>query len=114
MGPFVVNYIREFELQAGVPRDSVYDVTMYVLAAMLVGGVVCNYFIKPLADKWFIKDEEVAALQASTQAAEATSSSMGIGAGRLGTTSVLAWIAVGVPIAWGVWITLTNSLTLFR
>src|SRR5919197_3796220 len=56
MGPFVVNYIREFELQAGVPRDSVYDVTMYVLAAMLVGGFACNYLIKPLADKWFKKD----------------------------------------------------------
>src|SRR6516164_7050171 len=114
MGPFVVNYIREFELQAGVPRDSVYDVTMYVLATMLVGGFVCNYLIKPLADKWFISDEEVAALQARTQAAEATTGSMGIGAWRLDTTSVLAWIAVGVPIAWGVWITVRNALTLFR
>jgi len=114
MGPFVVNYIREFELQAGVPRDSVYDVTMYVLAAMLVGGLVCNYLIKPLAEKWFMKDEEVAALQARTQATEAITGSMGIGAWRLDTTSVLAWIAVGVPIAWGVWITLTNALTLFR
>src|ERR1700738_4696720 len=38
IGPVVVNYIREFEIRAGVPRDAVYDVTMYVLAAMLVGG----------------------------------------------------------------------------
>ena len=114
MGPFVVNYIREFELQAGVPRDSVYDVTMYVLATMLVGGFVCNYLIKPLADKWFISDEEVAELQARAEAAKATTGSMGIGAWRLDTTSVLAWIAVGVPIAWGVWITLRNALTLFR
>src|SRR6266581_2652109 len=107
MGPLVVNYIREFELQAGVPRDSVYDVTMYVLSAMLVGGFVCNYLIKPLADKWFMKDEEVAALQAKTQAAEAATGSMGIGEWRLDATSILAWIAVGVPLAWGVWITLT-------
>ncbi|HKD25777.1 MAG TPA: hypothetical protein VKC66_07645, partial [Xanthobacteraceae bacterium] len=43
VGPVVVNYIREFEIAAGVPRDHVYDVTMYVLAAMLVAGFVCNY-----------------------------------------------------------------------
>jgi MFS family permease len=42
VGPVVVNYIREFEIAAGVPRDHVYDVTMYVLAGMLVAGFVCN------------------------------------------------------------------------
>jgi hypothetical protein len=113
IGPIVVNYIRQFELEAGVPRNSVYDATMYVLAAMLVGGFVCNYLIKPLADKWFMKDEEVAALQAQSQAA-ATRGSMGIGEWRLNATSILAWLAVGLPIAWGVWITLSNALVLFR
>jgi MFS family permease len=114
IGPIVVNYIRQFELEAGVPRNSVYDVTMYVLAAMLVGGFVCNYLIKPLADKWFMKDEEVAALQAQSQAAAATRGSMGIGEWRLNATSILAWLAVGLPIAWGVWITQSNALVLFR
>jgi MFS family permease len=114
IGPIVVNYIRQFELEAGVPRNSVYDVTMYVLAAMLVGGFVCNYLIKPLADIWFMKDEEVAALQAQSQAAAATRGSMGIGEWRLNATSILAWLAVGLPIAWGVWITLSNALVLFR
>jgi MFS family permease len=114
IGPIVVNYIRQFELEAGVPRNSVYDVTMYVLAAMLVGGFVCNYLIKPLADKWFMKDEEVAALQSQSQTAAATRGSMGIGEWRLDATSILAWLAVGLPIAWGVWITLSNALVLFR
>jgi MFS family permease len=114
MGPIIVNYIRQFELEAGVPRNSVYDVTMYVLAALLVGGFVCNYLVKPLANKWFMKDEEVAALQAQSQAAGATRGSMGIGEWRLNATSILAWLAVGLPIAWGVWITLSNALVLFR
>ena len=114
IGPIVVNYIRQLELEAGVPRNSVYDVTMYVLAAMLVGGFVCNYLIKPLAAKWFMKDDEVAALQAQSQAAAATRGSMGIGEWRLNATSILAWLAVGLPIAWGVWITLSNALVLFR
>src|SRR5579871_6083237 len=45
-GPTIVNYIREFEISAGVQRDHVYDVTMYVLAGMLAGGFVCNLLIK--------------------------------------------------------------------
>jgi hypothetical protein len=28
--------------------------------------------------------------------------------------SVLAWLAVGVPICWGVWLTLSSALVLFR
>jgi MFS family permease len=114
IGPVVVNYIREFEIAAGVPRDSVYDVTMYVLAAMLVGGLVCNYLIKPLPAKWFMKDEDVAALQAKLQVTSATSGSMGIGAWRLDATSILAWLAIGIPIAWGVWVTMKSALVLFR
>ena len=69
VGPVVVNYIREFEIAAGVPRDHVYDVTMYILAGMLVLGLICNMMVKPLADKWFMKPEEVAALQAKGAAA---------------------------------------------
>jgi MFS family permease len=114
VGPVVVNYIREFEIKAGVARDSVYDVTMYVLAAMLVGGFICNYLIKPLADKWFMKDEEVAALQARSQMTITATGSMGIGQWRLDATSILAWLAVGIPLAWGVWITISSALVLFH
>src|ERR1700719_3754336 len=63
VGPVVVNYIREFEITAGVSRDHVYDVTMYILAGMLVGGLICNSLVRPLAPKWFMSEAEVAALQ---------------------------------------------------
>ena len=33
IGPVVVNYIREFQLAAGVPRDQLYNTTMYILCA---------------------------------------------------------------------------------
>jgi MFS family permease len=114
VGPVVVNYIREAQIAAGVSRDSVYDFTMYILAAMLIGGLVCNLLVKPLADKWFMSDAEVASLQAkSAQAATQQTGSMGIGAGKLDATSILAWLVVGVPIAWGVWITLKNAVKIF-
>jgi MFS family permease len=114
VGPVVVNYIREFEIAAGVPRDHVYDVTMYVLAGMLVGGFVCNLLIKPLADKWFMKPEEVAALQAKTAGAAAAGGSFGIGRGGLDARAALFWAFVGIPILWGVWITLQNAIVIFQ
>jgi MFS family permease len=115
VGPVVVNYIREFEISAGVPRDHVYDVTMYVLAGMLVIGLFCNFLVKPLADKWFMKPEEVAALQAKAAGAAATmpSGSFGIGKGGLDLRAALFWLFVGVPIAWGVYITLRNAAVIF-
>src|ERR1700742_2086432 len=65
MGPFVVNYIREFQLAAGVPRDHLYNTTMYILCGMLVIGLICNYLIKPVDKKWHMSADEVAKLQAA-------------------------------------------------
>jgi MFS family permease len=115
VGPVVVNYIREAEIAAGVPRDHVYDVTMYILAGMLVAGLICNYLVKPLSDKWFMKPEEVAALQAKAAgAALATpSGSFGIGTGGLDARAALFWAFVGIPILWGVYITLKNAAAIF-
>jgi MFS family permease len=113
VGPVVVNYIREAEIAAGVPRGSVYDVTMYILAAFLVGGLVCNMLVKPLAPKWFMSDAQVAALQAERHDVQAAGDS-GIGKGQLEGKAVLAWLAVGIPILWGVWKTLQSAIVLFK
>lgn len=116
IGPVVVNYIREAQINAGVPRAQVYDRTMYILAGMLVLGFLCNLLVRPVATKWFMKDAEVAALQARSANASATThyGSHGIGKGGLNGGALLAWAVVGLPIAWGVWITLSKSLALFR
>jgi MFS family permease len=113
IGPVVVNYIREAEIAAGVPRDNVYDVTMYILAGMLVGGFVCNLFVRPLADHWFMKPEEVAELQHAQGAAATAGGSFGIGKGGLDEKAALFWLFVGIPLAWGVWITLNNAMKIF-
>ena len=65
IGPVVVNYLREFQLAAGVPRDHLYNSTMYILCAMLVAGFICNYLIKPVDPKWYMSADEVAKLQAA-------------------------------------------------
>ncbi len=113
IGPVVVNYIREAQIAAGVPRAQVYDFTMYILAGMLVLGLICNALVRPLADKWFMKPEDVAALQAKGVAATSGGGSYGIGKGGLDARAAAFWAFVGIPLAWGVWITLQNAAKIF-
>ncbi|CDN49801.1 OFA family MFS transporter [Neorhizobium galegae] len=115
LGPVVVNYIREAQLTAGVPAGpALYTGTMYILAGMLVLGLVANSLVRPLADKWFMSDHEVASLQAKTAAANAgPTGSFGIGTGGLDAKAAIAWAVVGIPLLWGVWVTLRSSLVLF-
>jgi MFS family permease len=115
IGPVVVNYIREFQLTAGVPRDKLYDSTMYILCAMLIAGLICNYLIKPVNPKWHMSDAEVAKLQAASakSAAAVQTGSFGIGKGGLDVRAVLFWAFVGIPLAWGVWKTLESTAKIF-
>src|SRR5438874_1726246 len=115
IGPVLVNYIREAQIAAGVPRQQVYDFTMYILAGLLVLGFVCNMFVRPLASRWFMLERELAALHVGAHpAADQIRGSCGIGRGGLDIPAALAWLAVGLPILWGVWVTLTSVLALFR
>jgi MFS family permease len=115
IGPVVVNYIREFQLAAGVPRDQLYNTTMYILCAMLIGGLICNYLIKPVDSKWHMSAEEVAKLQAaSAKSASAVQyGSFGIGKGGFDVKAALFWAFVGIPLAWGVWKTLESAAKIF-
>ena len=111
IGPVVVNYLREFQLAAGVPRDKLYDSTMYVLCAMLVAGLICNYLIKPVDPKWHMSEAEVARLQAASANKDSAiqHGSFGIGKGGLDLSAALFWAFVSIPLAWGVWKTLESA-----
>ena len=45
-GPVLVNYIRQYKSTHGVPKAQAYNVTMYIMAGLLVIGFFCNLFIK--------------------------------------------------------------------
>ena len=114
IGPLLVAYIREAQIAAGVARTSVYDYTMYILAGFLVIGLIANALVRPLDRRWFMGEAEVAGLQARAKSGANVSGSFGIGAGKLDATAVLAWAVVAIPIAWGVWKTLSSAFVLFR
>jgi MFS family permease len=120
-GPTLVTYIREAQINAGVPRARVYDFTLYILAGFLVLGFICNALVRPVAERWHMKPEEVAALQAKARDATAkdatakdAAAGAGIGTGGLDAKAALAWAAVGLPMAWGMYITVQTAAALFR
>jgi hypothetical protein len=108
-------YMREAAISAGVPRSSVYDVTLYLLAGLLLVGLVANLLVRPVPHKWFMLDAEVTSLQAAVSGApQAPSAASGRStAGGLSLASSLAWAAVGIPILWGIWVTLAKVAVLF-
>ena len=116
VGPVIVNYMREARLAAGVPRDQLYDPIFYVLAGLLVAGFIANLLIRPLHQRWFMKDEEVAELQAvDRKAAERVKAvSPGAAGEAFDLKAILVWAAVGIPLAWGVWITFDKAMILFQ
>ena len=117
IGPFVISYLRDAQLAAGVPRSTVYDTTMYVLVGLLAVGLICNLMVRPVADKWYMSDAELFAERQRAHdvaAANAAGAAMSTATGATpkGLTYAV-WIGVGIPIAWGVWITLQKVMVLF-
>ena len=113
-GPVLVNYIREYQLAHGIARASAYNITMYILAALLVVGFVCNWLVRPVPEKYHMKEDAAdakAAVPATAGAARGTAADT---ANVSPMIVVLAWAAVWIPIGWGVWMTLTKAVVLFR
>jgi MFS family permease len=108
IGPVIVNYIRQGEIAAGVPREKIYDITLYILAGLLVLGLIANLLVRPLAPRWFMPEDAIPA------SAPLAPTRAGVGSGGLSAVAVLAWLAVGIPIAWGAWVALSSAFVLFR
>jgi len=106
--------LRELQLNAGVPKNLVYDRTLYILAGLLFVGFLCNLFIKPVHEKHYMDDAELErerafGRRAGTVATDAASAARG----EFGIVGVVAWLAVGVPFLIGVWIALQKAAALF-
>jgi MFS family permease len=118
-GPLLVNYIRESQIASGVPKALAYDVTMYVLAGMIVVGLLCNLMVRPVADKYFMTDAELAAEKKLAHDRDVSSINGGAAAASGAVDSnplvtALAWAAVGIPLAIGIWLTLQKAAVFFK
>ena len=118
LGPVLVTYIRDYQLDHGIARAQVYSVTMFILAGLLAVGLLCNWLVKPVDPKHYMTPEQLAAMApkqadggAPAAAAQAAATPEGEAAGWL---IALAWLAVWIPLGWGIWVTLQKAVLLFK
>jgi len=117
LGPVIVNYIRDYQLDHGIARAQVYSITMFILAALLALGFVCNWLIKPVDPKYAMSAEELAATASKQTAATPAAGEpapAGAQVGGAGGLVAVAWLLVWIPLGWGVWVTLTKAVLLFK
>ena len=54
-GPVLVNYIREYQIDHGVAKAQAYNTTMYIMAGLLVLGLICNALIKAVHHRFHME-----------------------------------------------------------
>jgi MFS family permease len=117
LGPVIVNYLRDYQLDHGVPPSEAYNVIMYVLAALLLLGFVCNLLVKPVADKHYMTDAE---LEAERKLAHEKSVKLNGDKVESQQTEnhpllvFIAWTLVAIPISYGIYSTLQKAWILFH
>ncbi len=52
LGPVLVNYIRKFQLDRGIPKTEAYSVTMYIMAGLLIVGLISNALVSEVDPKY--------------------------------------------------------------
>ena len=114
LGPVLVNYIREYQLEHGVARENAYSITMYILAGLLAIGFICNWLVRPVHEKRYMTESQLADSDRTMEPSAAHASTLEFDAGRNVWLIVLAWLAVWIPLGWGVWMTLEKAVLLFR
>lgn len=56
LGPSLVNYISTAESDAGVPKAEAYNSTMFLMAGLLIIGLIANLLVRPVDPKRYVTD----------------------------------------------------------
>jgi MFS family permease len=52
LGPVLVNYIRQYQIDNGIPKAQAYSVTMYIMCGLLLIGFLCNFAMRAVNEKY--------------------------------------------------------------
>lgn len=117
LGPVLVNYIREFQLNRGVPVQQVYNTTFYILAGLLIIGMIANFLVRPVNKKYHMSEEELAKLRLATTKEEKNGNTnvdlSEVGSAKATWKLIFVWTAVGIPLLYGIYSTVLDALPLF-
>jgi len=107
-GPLIINGFLDARGEPGNLVAADYRPALLTMVGILAVGFVCNLLVRPVAERFHEKDTGEPAARR----------------GERGTTDdeveprrspliVLAWVLVGLPLAYGVWQTVTQAVALF-
>ena len=114
IGPFLIAAIRQAQLDAGVAKTLVYDRTLYIMAFLLLLGLICNALIRPVKASNFMTEEELLQERSLQHEAPHVAAGAQLAArGSFGVAGTLAWLAVGLPFLVGLYIALAKAAALF-
>lgn len=113
VGPILITSIRQFQLDHGVAHSHVYDATLYIMACFLVAAFIFNGLVRPVNPVVQMSDEELARERALRHEDRVAANAETAARGRVGAGVVIAWLAVGIPFAWGLCIAVQNAVKLF-
>jgi MFS family permease len=55
LGPQLVNYIRQFQIDRGIPSAQAYSITMYIMCVLLLVGLLCNLAMRPVDERHHVR-----------------------------------------------------------
>ncbi len=59
IGPLIVNGILDHYIKNHLPKQQAYPLILHIMSGLLVVGFLANLLVRPVAEKYWLKDKEV-------------------------------------------------------
>jgi MFS family permease len=117
IGPLLISVVRDRAVAHAQNIARAYDLAFYMLAGLLCVGLVCNFMITRVDRRYFMTLEEMATLRDYSRhdvpgSSRARELSLTPSAATSTAAAVGVWLAVGLPLLWGIWITIQKAASL--
>jgi hypothetical protein len=110
----LVFYLREYQIEQGVDPSQAYNLSMYILAGLLIIGLISNLLVKPVNKKYFMSKSELdkeRKVMTSSNSRSIKTQSSNVGLQKL--ILPVAWLVVGIPLVLAIYNTLDKALVIF-
>lgn len=108
-GPVLINYLREYQLASGLAGGAVYQMSLYLLAGLLIIGLMSNLLVRPLKTDSEYERVQPTAEVLLAESSEALATEVKIEPIRL----IVSWGFVLIPLLCGIYITAKQMILLF-